>query len=309
MNSLTKDIDASGQDKRKPVKIFNSEKVINANTTELVAKGKLEFNVTHNFQDIAGSVGGIKNFFGLDKASDVRIGFHIGLTGRLNLIFAHIKGDEIRLRPDTLPNGAVELLPAKLYEVALKYQVLRQLENDPSHPVSLTLFINTVIATEKAVTVPADNPRNLQNFGERMSQVYQVIIAKKIGKVSLQLSPTVVHVNHVPTYDDATTFALGGAARIPFSHRFAFLVDYFHSFISDTKKANYYARKAVKFYDPVGIGFEVTTAGHVFSLKFLNNTAIMENQFIPYNSNSWGNGQYRWGFNISRTFSLWRPKE
>jgi hypothetical protein len=182
------------------------------------------------------------------------------------------------------------------------------LENDPTHPVSLTLFVNTAISSVQAVN-NSDNPKNFKNFGDRMSQVFQVIIAKKIGKVSVQLSPTLAHYNYVPTYDDATTFALGGAARIPLSRKFAIIVDYFHSFLSDTKKNNYYSKRLVKFYDPLGIGLEITTAGHVFSLKFTNTTAILENQFIPYNSNSWGKGQYRWGFNISRTFSLWRPKK
>ena len=307
MNALTKDMDATGETKQ-PVKIFNSQKVINCNTAETIGRGKLEFNVTHNFQDIAGSNGGIKNFFGLDKSSDVRIGFNIGLTDRLNLILAHIKGDEIRLRPDVLHiPSTVELLPDKLYEIAFKYQLLRQMENDPSHPVSMAVYVNTVISTAKAV--PGNNPRGFDKFGERTSQVYQLILAKKIGKVSIQVNPTVVHHNWVPTYDKPTTFAIGAAARVPFTRRFALILDYFFCFINDQKETNYYNNRLVKFKNPAGIGFEITTGGHVFSLKFTNNTAIMENQFIPYNSNSWGRGQYRWAFNISRAFSLWRPKK
>jgi hypothetical protein len=307
MSALTRDMDVAGNNAKQPVRIFNTEKVINANTTEMVGRGKLEFNVTHHFQDVAGSNGGIKNFFGLDKSSDIRIGFQIGLSDRVNLTLAHIKGDEIRLRPDVLHIPAtVELLPDKLYEIGLKILLLRQLEKDPSHPVSLALFVNSVVSTVRAV--PGNNPRGFDNFGERTSQVYQLILAKKIGKVSVQLNPTVVHHNFVPSYDDPTTFALGAAARIPFTQRFALLLDYFHCFISDEKKANYYNTRLVKFKQPAGIGFELTTGGHVFSLKFTNNTAIMENQFIPYNSNSWCRGQYRWAFNISRMFSLWRPK-
>lgn len=307
MAGLMKDMDVSSKEGKSPVKIFNSERVINANTTDLVGRGKLDFNVTHHFQDIAGSNGGIKNFFGLDKSSDIRIGFEVGLTDRFDIIFAHIKGDEIRLRPDVLHiPSTVELLPAKLYEFAIKYQILRQLEKDPSHPVSLTLYANSVVSTEKSV--PGDNPRNFENFGERTSQVYQIIVAKKIGKISLQLNPTLVHYNHVPSYDDPTTVAIGAAARVPFTHRFALILDYFYCFISDQKETNYYNTRLVKFKNPAGIGFEMTTAGHVFTLKFTNNTAIMENQFIPYNSNSWCRGQYRWAFNISRKFSLWRPK-
>jgi len=130
-----------------------------------------------------------------------------------------------------------------------------------------------------------------------------------MGKVSLQLNPTLVHYNFVPTYDQATTFALGGAARIPLSKKFAFLVDYFHPFHSSTKKKNYYDLKAVKFHDPLGIGLEINTTGHIFHLNFANTTSILENQFIPYTTSSWGKGQFRWGFSISRTFTLWREKK
>ena len=142
-----------------------------------------------------------------------------------------------------------------------------------------------------------------------MSQVLQVIIAKKIGKASLQINPTLVHYNYVPTYDVANTFALGGAVRIPLSNNFAIIVDYFHSFYSDLKKKYYKNILRVKFRDPLGVGLEITTAGHVFHLNFTNTTAILENQFLPYNTSSWGKGQYRWGFNISRTFVLWREKK
>ena len=137
MTDLTKDMDASAQQKKRPVKIFNSERVINANTTEVVPKGKMEFNVSHNFQDIAGSGGGIKNFFGLDKASDVRIGFHIGLSDRLTLSAARAKG-----------GGAVRKTQVtQLYELSLKYALLQQLEGDPSHPFSLSIFASSDSAT------------------------------------------------------------------------------------------------------------------------------------------------------------------
>ena len=33
-------------------------------------------------------------------------------------------------------------------------------------------------------------------------------------------------------------------------------------------------------------------------------TAILENQFIPSTSSNWGDGEFRWGFSISRTFTL-----
>jgi hypothetical protein len=316
INDLMKGMETAPSSAKLPVRIFNAEKTINCYTTEMVGRGKMQFNVSHNFGDIGqnGNDGGIRKFYGLDQATDIRIGFHIGLTSRLDLNLARVKGDEIRLRPDTV--APVVLLPGKLFEIALKFLILRQMENDPSHPISMALFVNTVVSSVQADT-NKNTLRNFQDFGDRLSQVIELIIAKKIGKVSVQLSPTLVHYNYVPSYDQPTTFALGAAIRIPFSRRFAFLVDYFHSFISDSKKENYYSIKhtslgtlppRVKFYDPLGVGFEITTAGHIFTLKFTNTTAILENQFIPYNSNSWGKGQFRWAFNIGRKFSLWRPK-
>ena len=59
-------IQLAAQDKKesKPVQVFSSAKTINARTPELVGKGKMDFNVTHNFGDVGGSNGGIKRFFG-----------------------------------------------------------------------------------------------------------------------------------------------------------------------------------------------------------------------------------------------------
>src|SRR5690348_9132053 len=63
-----------------PMKLFYSQRIINMNTVEVLNKGIMEFRVTHNFDDIAGKDGGIKKFFGLDAATDVKIGFQIGLS-------------------------------------------------------------------------------------------------------------------------------------------------------------------------------------------------------------------------------------
>jgi hypothetical protein len=163
---------------------------------------------------------------------------------------------------------------------------------------------------------------NFQDFGDKNTQVYQLIVAKKIGKVSVQLNPTLVHRSYVALHDQKTIFALGGAARIPFSKSVNFIIDYFHSFRSQSSK-DYFNTvdnsfnppndidvnpSAFKVYNPLGIGVEVVTTGHVFHLNFTNATEILESRFIPNTTRSWGNGQYRWAFTISRTFVLWRDK-
>ena len=323
-------LQAMSQDtlEKKPVQIFATDRVVNANTNETVPRGKMIFKVSHNFDDIAGKNGGIKKFFGLDNSLDIRIGFHVGLSDRLTIAASRSKGG----------GELTKTFVTQLYELSLKYQLMRQLENDPSHPLSITLFANNVFSTMSSSYTPPketnplsprfglatdttlNQPFTFQDFGDRMSQVLQAIIAKRIGKVGVLVNLTLVHHNYVPLHDQKTVFALGGALRIPLGQKFNLLLDYFHSFRSKSSK-NYFNstdfsfdppndidknNKAFKFYDPLGIGLEIVTAGHIFQLNFTNASHILENRYIPYTNRTWGKGQFRWTFTISRKFTLWR---
>ena len=274
------------------IKVFYSQKMINTKTVETLRKGVMEFSVAHSFGDIAGDAGGIKRFFGLDNASDIRIGFQTGLTDKLNLITARTRGA-----------GFIQ----NQWELGLKYQFLMQGYNDPQHPVSLTLFINNVMSTQKRA--PLSNLENsFENFGDRMSQLVQLMLAKKFGKVSFQLNPLFLHTNYVVPNDDKSIFALGGAIRVPISEKIILLADYFHPFHSANSK-NFFSTQNVKFYDPLGIGLEILTEGHVFHINFTNANEILENRFIRRTVTSWGDGQFRWAFIISRNFIFSRDKK
>jgi Membrane bound beta barrel domain (DUF5777) len=306
----TDDLLKEGEKKVQPTKeaaiIFNHGKVINANTTEMVGKGKMDFIVTHNFGDFAGTRGGIKNFFGLDDSRDIRIGFTVGFGKNFDAAVSRLKG----------------FGPANhLVETSIKYRFLQQ-TMDNSTPISLALFINNTISTVDtafsqfspgAITSPIvyyPKENHFQNFGDRTSQVFQLIIAKKIGKVSLQLNPTYLTTGFVLPDDDKNLFALGAAIRFPVSNRVNIIMDYFHPFRSDHAK-NSVALKEVfgsKVYDPLSVGIEILTGGHVFHLNFTNSEAITENQFLRRTLSTWSKGQFRWGFNLSRTFSLWKEK-
>jgi len=257
-----------------PTKVFYSQKLINAKTVEVLRKGILEFNVGHNFGDIAGDNGGIEKFFGLDNTTDVRIGFQLGLSDKFNLVAARTKG----------------LFVTQQWELGIKWQFLRQMDNDPSHPVSLTMYANDVVSTQKASPL-ADQETSFEDFGDRHSQVVQLMLARKMGKISLQLNP----------------LALGGAIRLPLSKKIILIADYFHPFRSQSTKDGFEA-DGIKLYDPFGIGLEIVTEGHVFHLNFTNATEILENRFIRKTVTNWGDGEFRWAFTISRNFVLFRPK-
>lgn len=131
-----------------------------------------------------------------------------------------------------------------------------------------------------------------------------------MGKVSLQLNPTLVTRGYAISYDQKSIFALGGALKVPVMRNLNLVVDYFHPFRSQSSRDSFAVQATpLKFFDPLGIGFEIVTPGHVFHLNFTNATETLENRYIPRTVTSWGKGQFRWGFTIARQFSLWRPKE
>ncbi|HKO79399.1 MAG TPA: DUF5777 family beta-barrel protein, partial [Chitinophagaceae bacterium] len=224
--------------------IFSSPRLINANTVELLAPGILEFKVTHNFGDIAGDNGGIKNFFGLDNATDVRIGFQYGLSKRINLIAARAKGA-----------GLVR----QLYELGIKYRLMQQ-ANDSKHPFSMTLFANAVVSAMEENSI-AGEENSFDDFSDRLSQTIQLLIARKFGKISLQVNPTLVNTNYVVSGDEKTLFALGGAFRLPVKGKFSLLVDYFHTFRSQSS-IDVFKSRGIRFYDALGVGVELLTEGH-----------------------------------------------
>jgi hypothetical protein len=275
---------------KKPVEIFSSGKLINARTPQTTGKGKMDFNVTHNFGDLAGSNGGIKRFFGLDNAADIRIGFTVGLSDDFDATISRSKGA-----------GPQQ----QLYELAGKYRIMQQMENDPSHPLSIAVFANMVIAASPQNPFP-NQDNSYDGLGERMSNIIQLILAKKMGKISLQLNPTFLTRGFAISYDKKSMFALGGAAKIPLGGRVNLVLDYFHPFRSDASKDSFRINDNTRFYDPFGVGFEILTSGHIFRLNFTNATEILENRFLPRTVTSWGKGQFRWGFTISRKFTLWR---
>ncbi len=285
-------ISSNKQENIPAFKIFYSQKLINANTVEILKKGVLDFKVAHNFGDLAGANGGAGRFFGLDNAADIRIGFQVGISNKLNAFIARAKGA-----------GAIQ----QLYEIGLKYQVMSQVKEDPSHPVSLTLFVNNVTSAMKANTF-AGQENSFKNFSDRNSQVVQILLAKRIGNASFQISPTYVHTNFVLTGDDNDLLALGAAVRLPVSKKIIFIADYFLPFRSESSK-DFLKTKGIDLYNPLGVGIEILTEGHIFHLNFTNATETLENRFLTRTQTSWNKGQYRWGFTITRNFILFKDKK
>jgi hypothetical protein len=274
---------------------FKSPRLINSQSNETIHKHDLLFIVSHRFGDIAGTFGGFKSFYGLDQSTDIQIAFDYGISDLWSVGIGRAKG---------APNG-MNTHQNQLFYLNTKYRLIRQTE-DNRVPVSVTVFGNSAVsAMEKLEAVTSD--ASFQKFSDRMSYVAQAIIARKFSdNLSLALLPTYVRRNYVSYMDMNNLFALGVGGRMKVSHWMAVVVDYFMSFRKGDSKDYFRQQKDFRFYNPLGIGLEIETGGHVFNLSFTNATAILENQFIPSTSSTWTDGGFRWGFTITRRFSLFK---
>lgn len=276
---------------------FKSDYIVNAQSNETLYKRELRVDIAHRFDDIGGSFGGVKSFFGLDNSTDVKIELDYGIDDRLTVGFSRSKGSpEVR-------NGGVSFNSlTELWEAKLKFRLLRQ-TTDGRIPFSATFYSNAVVSG-RATLDDSTSDVDFRNEGDRWTFLEQLIIAHKFGnRFSLALLPTYIRRNLVGFRDMNNLFALGAGARIRITSRLALLVDYFHAFRSGASK-DYFLKEGVRFYDPLAVGLEIETGGHVFHINFSNSTAILENQFIPYTTRSWTRGEFRWGFNIARSFTV-----
>jgi hypothetical protein len=269
------DLDSFLIEDKKPTYViatFKSTRIVNAHSIETVRKGVLDFRITHHFGDVGGVNGGPHTLYGFDNASDIRFGFEYGVTDRLTAGFGRSK-------------------IAENLDFFLKYRLLRQTV-DNSMPISVTLFADMALTPQK-------NPVVYTEFANRMSYVYQLLIARKFSDaLSLQLMPIYLHRNYVANQNDHNDlFSLGFGGRIKLTKRFALLGDVYYNFSNYLTPAN-------SFYLPIGVGVEIETGGHVFQIFFTNNAAIIENAYLAGTTSSWGKSEFKLGFTISRDFAF-----
>lgn len=268
---------------------WKTTRIINAQSTETAPKKSLDFRVTHRFGNIgAASGGGFGAFYGMDRIANVRIALEYGITNNWMVGIGRSK-----------TMGHIDAFT--------KYRFLTQTINNKI-PLSIAVYLNAAVSPIKRELFYADIPVHKNDNLHRLSYTAQLIIARKFGNLgSLEILPTYVHRNYVKTYinpeNGATEtnglFALGIAARIKITKRSSILAEYFYTF-SEFRKDN----PMMPYYNPVSIGYEIETGGHVFHINFSNAAGIIENDFLVNSPDTWKMGGFKWGFNISRVFNF-----
>jgi hypothetical protein len=253
--------------------VFKSSRIVNGQSIENVGNGVLDLKILHRFGNISQ---GAYNLFGLDQAS-MRIGLDYGVNNRLMI-------------------GAGRSTFEKQYDAFFKYKLVQQQTGLKEIPVSVSLASTVIYKSLK------DDPTAayLSYVSDKFSFAHQIIIARKFNDYfSLQLTPTLVHYNLVANSTMPNDFkSLGISFRQRITKRLNFTTEYFYS-----------VNKIDGYNDPLTFGLDIETGGHVFQLHVTNATGMTERTFINETAGSWANGDVRFGFNITRAFTLKKPKE
>lgn len=242
--------------------VFKSMKIINLESTKLAAKGDFYFIASHRFGSIKG---GGYDLFGLDQAN-TNFRFTYGLTKGLTI---------------SASRGSFN----KTYDATIKYNLKTQTLD---FPVTIVGYNGVAFNTMRTVGYTLSNT-------QRTSYVNQLLISRKFSNnFSFEVAPTFFHENFV--INDAqqnSQFAFGLGGRYKITSRLSLNVDY----------AYHFNRALInRFQNPLSIGVDIETGGHVFQLHFTNARTMNETSFLGSAEGNWSKADVFFGFNIVRVF-------
>ena len=184
---------------------FNSTRIINMQSTEIIGPGAIQFMISHHFSNIWNKGAGSQN-----------IGQLFGLNS--GVAHTYLSFD---YSPLSFMNVGVAAAGSSKYEGWTKFRLMRQQTGLKNFPVSISLFSLASVNTAKDPDI---------NFsGNRFAFMNQLLIARKFGeKLSLQFSPTWIHYNIVPygINNSNEVFNLGFAGKYKATSKLNITLEY-----------------------------------------------------------------------------------
>ncbi len=259
---------------------FKATRIINTSSVENLGAGVLDFRVCHRFGLLNQ---GAENFYGLDNA-----------TTKLALDYGITKWAMVGIEHSTLN---------KENDVFAKIKLLKQQKN--GLPFTLSYYGSVSAVRKSTLPLPTGTE---WHFSNQLAYVNQVLIARKFSNsISFQLMPTIVHYNLVDsTKFSNNTIALGMGGRVKLNQRIAITAEYY---LRLTNTDMMVIGSTQKTYNSASVGIDIETGGHVFQLMLSNSFTNTERVVIGQTSDSWSKGGLHFGFNISRVFTVVKPKE
>lgn len=252
--------------KDKETTAFKGLQICNIQSTKMTAKGEWYMIISHRFGDLTE---GLDNFFGLDNAL-TKIGGIYGVTDWLSL-------------------GASRHTYNKIYELTAKYKLADQLTN--GFPVTIvgynTMDINTALSTDLYPNLKSTN---------RLAYSTQLLASRKFSEaLSFEVGGVYVHKN---LYDDAQElkdqYLVAAGGRCKLSKRLSVNLDYAYK-INQLENAPLYQ-------NPLSLGLDIETGGHVFQMVFSNSQPMNDVAVFTNATGKWNGGSLYFGFNMYRVF-------
>lgn len=246
---------------------FKAMKIGNLQSTKIANKGDVYLIVSHRFGTLKN---GLQTFFGFDDANT-----------KIQLLYSFFNGIQFSLSRESLN---------RTYASALKISLFKQSNKFPFNIAAYgTANINTLITQTQYPEL---------KFGDKMSYAGQLLISKRMTKkLSLEIAPSFVRQNlqdlRVTKSLNHNQFVLGFGGRVKLSKRMSINADYAYNF-NRVKKSLY--------RNPLTLGVDIETGGHVFQLLFSNAQSTNEPGFLSNAEGNWAKGDIFFGFNVVRVF-------
>ena len=259
---------------------FKALQVGNLQSTKLVGKKDFYMVVAHRFGSVKD---GVKEFYGLDQANT-----------KIQLLYGIGNKFQLGISRDSYE---------KTYSGTVKIGLIKQSE---SFPINLVLYNSMDICT---LLSKKSYPGLL--FFDRFAYTTQLLVSRRFTEnLSLEIAPIYVRQNlidlnytntPIPTTASPLSFitepwnqyllAIGG--RYKFTKWMSVNMDYAYNF---SKNRNSLYR------NPLTIGVDIETGGHVFQFLFTNSRASSDAIFLTETHGDWSKGDISFGFNIVRVF-------
>lgn len=246
---------------------FKAVRIVNSHSVEMPSKKNLQFVIQHRFGRLDE---GWRNFFGIDNA-DMRIGMEYGIFNWWGAGFGR-----------SSVGGT--------FDFYTRFKMLRQSKGAKKIPFTMVWYSNMGIISK-------EQPDEVDKV-HRLSYAHQLLIARKFTRnFSFQIMPTYTHENLAPTANDKNDiFAMGFGARYLVSRSIGLNLEYFQPV---TKRED-----GELYVGSLSFALDIETGGHVFQITLTNSTGMIEQLYLPDNTEYWWDKEIRLGFNINRNITF-----
>jgi hypothetical protein len=247
--------------------LFRSTQLINLPTAETLEKNNLEFEISHRFIPFIKS--GVKDFWGFDGPVNMRIALSYAPTDKM----------VVSLGRSNLDDNV---------DFWIKQSIV-QIKNDIL-PTVIGARIGTAWNSQPGRPIPGrsnGDPKNFQYYG-------QLIINSMFEKrLTVGLVPSYLYNSYIFTDEKQYSFTFGTYLAYYATNMLGLLFEWNPTITGFRMKTN-----------PVAFGFELNTGGHFFKIILTNSEVLNPSHYLAGSRDSFNNGEWHIGFNITRLLRL-----